>query len=162
MFSIGDKVVYPMHGAGVIEGIETKIIGGQPRDYYNVSLLGGNIRISLPVSNTGNIRLRSIVSEEKAEELLRYFLELEIDTNAPWGKRFKENNEQLKTGIPEKAAEVVKTLMIRDRMVGLSTGDRQMMVNAKNIFCSELAISLKSSQEEILEKLQEIIENTLG
>ena len=122
MFSIGDKVVYPMHGAGVIEGIEAKIIGGQSRDYYNVSLLGGNIRLSLPVSNAGNIRLRTIVSAEKATDLLRYFTELEIDSNAPWGKRFKENSEMLKTGIPERAAEVVKTLMLRDRTVGLSTG----------------------------------------
>ncbi len=162
MFSIGDKVVYPMHGAGVIEGIEAKIIGGQSRDYYNVSLLGGNIRLSLPVSNAGNIRLRTIVSAEKATDLLCYFTELEIDSNAPWGKRFKENSEMLKTGIPERAAEVVKTLMLRDRTVGLSTGDRQMMVNAKNIFCSELAMAMQMEQDAILAELQKIIDHTLG
>ncbi len=162
MFSVGDKVVYPMHGAGVIESIETKSIGGQPRDYYNVKIMGGSIRLALPVSNAGNIRLRGIISSEEAERLLRYFSDLAVDASAPWGKRYKENNEQLKTGIPEKMAEVVKTLMLRDKTVGLSTGDRQMMVNAKNIFCSELAMALNWSNEEILAKLQEMIDHTLG
>ena len=162
MFKIGAEVVYPMHGAGVVESIEAKIIGGQSRDYYNVSLLDGHIRLALPVVNNGHIQLRSIVSGEKARELLNYFFDLEIDTNAPWGKRFKENSEDLKTGVPEKAAEVVKSLMLRERMVGLSTGDRQMLVNAKNIFCSELAMALKVEIEEILEQLQENIDKTVG
>ena len=162
MFSIGDKVVYPMHGAGVIENLETKIIGGQPRDYYNISLLGGNIRLAIPVSNTGNIRLRPIVSAEEAEQILAYFSDIVIDVTAPWGKRFKENNEYLKSGMPEKVAEVVKILMLRDKNVGLSTGDRMMMVNAKNIMCSELAMALNLSHEDILAKLQEVIDHTLG
>ena len=162
MFNVGDRVVYPMHGAGFIEGIVLQTIGGQPKEYYDICIHGGKIRLKLPVANAGAIGLRSVIEQPQATELLEYFRNLEIDVSMPWGKRYKENMERLKTGDAREVAEVVKTLMLRDRMVGLSTGDRQVMVMAKNIFCSELSLALELEISQLQNNLQEIIDETIG
>ena len=162
MFKVGDRVVYPMHGAGFVEGIVQQTIGGQIKDYYEIHIHGGNIRLKLPVDNVGAIRLRSVMDQGEAQETLAYFETLEIDQSAPWGKRYKENMEHLKTGDPKEVVGVVKALMLRDKAVGLSTGDRQVMVLSKNILCSELSLSLEREMTDLFKNLQEIIDHTLG
>ncbi|MBQ4052141.1 MAG: hypothetical protein IJD09_00615 [Clostridia bacterium] len=158
MFKIGDRIVYPMHGAGYIEGTELQTVGGIQREYYTIHILGSNIRLKLPVASTGNIRLRSVIDEPQALEVLEHFKGFQIDPELPWGKRYKENVDRLKTGIPRETAEVVKTLMLRDRTVGLSIGDRQVMLTAKNVFSAELALALERSHDEMRQLLNEIVE----
>lgn len=162
MYKVGDRVVYPMHGAGFIEGVVLQTIGGQPKEYYDIRIHGGNIRLKLPVVSIGSISLRAVIGKEEAAEVLDYFDALEIDVNAPWGKRYKENMEQLKTGDPKLVAEVIKALMVRDKTVGLSTGDRQVMVLAKNILCSELSLALGMQISEVQAHLQNVIDKSLG
>jgi CarD family transcriptional regulator len=162
MFKVSDRIVHPMHGAGIIEGIELQTVGGMQREYYDVSLLGGKIRLKFPVENSGVVRLRGLIDQGRAEDVLHQFETLEIDMNGPWSKRYKENMDRIKKGEPEEVVEVVKTLMLRDKLVGLSTGDRQVMVMAKNILCSELAMVLNSDLEEIFKELQKIIEKEVG
>lgn len=162
MFKIGDQIVHPMHGAGFVEGIEMQVVGGVQREYYAISLLGGKIRLKFPVENSGTIRLRSLVDAKQAQELMHYFNTLEVDMSGPWSKRYKENIDRVKKGEPEQVIEVIKTLMLRDKMVGLSTGDRQMMVMAKNILCSELAMVMNSDIDTIFGKLQDAIKNEMG
>ncbi len=162
MFKIGDQIVHPMHGAGFVEGIEMQVVGGVQREYYAISLLGGKIRLKFPVENSGTIRLRSLVDAKQAQELMHYFNTLEVDMSGPWSKRYKENIDRVKKGEPEQVIEVIKTLMLRDKMVGLSTGDRQMMVMAKNILCSELAMVMNSDIDTIFGKLQDAIINEMG
>ncbi|MBQ6823343.1 MAG: CarD family transcriptional regulator [Clostridia bacterium] len=160
MYHVGDRVVYPMHGAGFIEGTVTQTIGGQQREYYDIRIHGGNIRLKLPVD--GPIRLRAVMNSEEAEQVLHHFHALEIDVNAPWGKRYRENMDRLKVGTPEDVAEVVKTLMLRDKNPGLSTGDRQVMVTAKNILCSELSLALEKEIKDIQKLLQDSVDEYLG
>ena len=162
MFNIGDRVVYPMHGAGFIEGIVLQTVGGQQKEYYDIRIHGGSIRLKLPVQNVGAIRLREVMDQTKAQQVLEYFKGLEVDLSAPWGKRYKENMDRLKTGVPEEVAEVVKTLMLRDKAVGLSTGDRQVMVLARNILCSELSLALDMEIEDLQKELQNVIEEMIG
>lgn len=162
MFKIGDQIVHPMHGAGFIEGVEMQTVGGVQREYYNISLLGGKIRLKFPVENSGIVRLRPLVDAKRAQELMHHFNTLQIDMSGPWSKRYKENIDRIKKGDPEEVVEVIKTLMLRDKMVGLSTGDRQMMVMAKNILCSELAMVMESDIETIFGKLQDATKNEMG
>ncbi|MBQ9952801.1 MAG: CarD family transcriptional regulator [Clostridia bacterium] len=162
MFKIGDQVVHPMHGAGFIEGVEMQTVGGVQREYYNISLLGGKIRLKFPVENSGIVRLRPLVDVKRAQELMHHFNTLQIDMSGPWSKRYKENIDRIKKGDPEEVVEVIKTLMLRDKMVGLSTGDRQMMVMAKNILCSELAMVMQSDVETIFSELQDAIKIEMG
>lgn len=158
MFNVGDRVVYPMHGAGFIEGIVQQMVGGQLRDYFDIRIHGGTIRLKLPVQNVNVVHLRAVMTAAEAQKTLDYFEGLEIDQSAPWGKRYKENLEHLKTGDPKEVVGVVKALMLRDKAVGLSTGDRQVMVMARNILCSELSLSLDTEIEVLQKKLQEMIE----
>lgn len=162
MFKISDRIVHPMHGAGVIEGIELQTIAGVQREYYAVSLLDGKIRLKFPVENSGVVRLRSLVDQQRAARVLHRFETLEIDMSGPWSKRYKENMDRIKKGEPEEVVEVVKTLMLRDKLVGLSTGDRQVLVMAKNILCSELSMVLDMDIDAVFKKLQKIIENEVG
>ena len=158
MFNVGDRVVYPMHGAGFIEGIVQQMVGGQLRDYFDIRIHGGTIRLKLPVQNVNVVHLRAVMTAAEAQKTLDYFESLEIDQSAPWGKRYKENLEHLKTGDPKEVVGVVKALMLRDKAVGLSTGDRQVMVMARNILCSELSLALDTEIELLQKKLQEMIE----
>lgn len=156
MYKIGDRIFYPMHGAGIIENIEPKMIAGQMREYYIVKLLCGNISVMVP-TNSLKISLRNIIDPKQAAEILAYFKDCKIDRNTPWGKRYKENLERLKSGDPFEAVSVIKSLMLREKEVGLSTGDRQILVLAKNILCSELSIALESEISDLQNNLQEII-----
>ncbi|MBQ8893016.1 MAG: CarD family transcriptional regulator [Clostridia bacterium] len=160
MFNVGDRVVYPMHGAGFIEGTVKQTIGGQQKEYYDIRIHGGNIRLKLPVD--GPVRLRNVMDRDQAQHVLEYFRALEIDMSAPWGKRYKENMERLKVGTPEDVAGVVKALMLRDKNPGLSTGDRQVMVTAKNILCSELSLALDLEVKEVQNKLQDAVNEMIG
>lgn len=162
MFKIGDQIVHPMHGAGFIEGKEQQTVGGVLREYYNISLLGGKIRLKFPAENSGTVRLRELIDLERAKAVLKHFDVLQIDMSSPWNKRYKENMERLKKGAPEDVVEVLKTLMLRDKMVGLSIGDRQVMVMAKNILCSELAFVMEVEIEEIFKVLQNTIDKEVG
>ncbi len=157
MYKIGDRVFYPMHGAGYIENIEIKTVGGQAREYYAVKIICGNILLMLPVEG-GKIQLRDIISKEEAQKILLYFEDCSIDTEGSWGRRYKENMEKLKLGIPKDTVDVVKALMIRDKNVGLSTGDRQVMVMAKNILCSELSFALEREIPDLQKELQNMVD----
>lgn len=157
MYKIGDRVFYPMHGAGIIEDILVKNIGGQDREYYAVKVVCGNILLMLPISGS-KIQLRDIICESDAMDVLDYFEQYKIENNCSWGRRYKENMEQLKSGDPRDTAQVVKALMIRDKEVGLSTGDRQVMVLSKNILCSELSFSLGREIKDLQKELQIIID----
>ena len=160
MFNIGDRIVYPMHGAGFVEDLVTQVIGGKPREYYDIRIYGGNIRLKLPVD--GPVQLRNVMDRAAGEELLAYFSAVEIDMTAPWGKRYKENMDRLKQGTPQDVAEVVKALMLRDKNPGLSTGDRQVMVTAKNILCTELAMALELEIKDVQLRLQKVIDESMG
>ena len=161
MYAIGDKIVYPMHGTGYIEKIETRNIGGKNIDYYVIHILNGNIKLCLPTCSKSDIQLRPIASPEQAKAVLKKFEEQEIDPNLTWNKRYQKNMERLKLGDLENVAQVVKELMVRDISHGLSTGDRKMLILARGIFVKELSIILGIDENELTERLSDIIHQKL-
>ena len=162
MFKVGEKIIYPLHGAGEIDQIVRREVGGVEQEYYDITLQEGLIRVSLPVSNAGKMRIRRIIGKKEAGSVLEHFKEYRADCSIPWNKRYKENLEVLKTGDSYKTAEVVKLLMLRDRSVGLSTGDRQTMIVARNLLAGELSLSLCCTKKELLEEFQQIVESEFG
>ena len=155
MFEIGDKVVYPMHGAGIIQTIEKRTILGSTREYYVMKIPFGDMKVMIPVDNTEEIGVRTIVTEEKIKEVLRA-LRLEI-TSMPdnWNKRYRENMTKLKSGDIMQVTEVVRNLMLSEREKGLSTGERKMLLNAKQILISEIVlvreIDIKEAESQVEE-----------
>jgi CarD family transcriptional regulator len=157
MFQIGDKVVYPMHGAGIIEGVEEKEILGETRKYYVLRLPLKNMKVLLPVDNIDQLGLRNIISEDQVKGV---FGVLEEDLSAMpqnWNRRYRSNMEKVKSGDIYEVADVVRNLMLMDREKGLSTGERKMLTNSKQILVSELCLANDSTEKEILKLIDDAL-----
>ncbi len=152
-FRVGDRIAHPMHGAGVIDGIVTKRVGGKDRDYYVLKLPAGDMLVMVPVDNCADIGVRPIVCAEEAEKIIGAIPGIEVEMTANWNKRYRENMLKIKSGDLMEVASVVKGLMLRDRERGLSTGERKMLHSAKQILISELVLSESSSYEEVEARL---------
>lgn len=149
MFHIGDKIVYPMHGAGEIVDIEEKEILGEMHKYYIMKLPVGNMKVMLPTNNAENIGIRGIVDEDTANSAIDRFINCGEEGNTNWNQRYRENIEKIKSGNLLEVAEVAKTLLLRDKKKSLSNAERKMMTNAKNILISELVLVKHKTYDEI-------------
>lgn len=159
MFNIGDKIAYPMHGAGVIEGVEKKCILGEEHKYYVLKLAMGDVKIMLPTVSIETSGVRDIVSPQEADEVIEKFKEyVEDEDSNNWNKRYRDNVEKLKNGHLEDVAYVAKTLIMRDRKKSLSNAERKMLGNARSILISELVLSKGSTYEEIESILMDSID----
>ena len=150
MYNIGDKIVYPMHGAGVIEAIEEKEILGEKQKYYIMKMPIGDMKVMIPISNINDIGIRGVINQKEAEGVIQILKSGKTDMSTNWNKRYRENMERIKSGSIYEVADVVKNLMYRDKEKGLSTGERKMLNNAKQILISELVLA-KNSKQEIIE-----------
>jgi len=149
MFAVGDKIVYPMHGAGIIESIEEKEILGCRQSYYVVKMPIGDMKVMIPTNNVEDIGIREVINEQEVERVLDVFKEKNINVTNNWNKRYRENLMKIKSGNIFEVAEVVKTLMLRERKKGLSTGERKMLNYAKQILISELVLAKGIEQNEM-------------
>ena len=140
MFTIGDKIVYPMHGAGIIEEIEEKKILGEIRKYYILNVPCGEMKIMIPVDSSKEIGIRAIVSDEELAQAIDILREKSSEMSANWNRRYRENMEKLKTGDVLEVAEVIRNLMRTDREKKLSTGEKKMLTNARQILSSEIIL----------------------
>lgn len=149
MYNVGDKIVYPMHGAGVIESIEEKEILGQRQSYYVVKMPIGDMKVMIPTQNIGEIGVREVIGGKEAEKVFAVFREHCSNTTNNWSKRYRENMTKIKSGDIFEVANVVSSLMQREKEKGLSTGERKMLNSAKQILISELVLAKDMSQNEI-------------
>ncbi|MCL1867155.1 MAG: CarD family transcriptional regulator [Oscillospiraceae bacterium] len=140
MFTIGDKIVYPMHGAGIIEEIEEKKILGEIRKYYILNVPCGDMKIMIPVDSSREIGIRAIVSDEELAQAMDILRDKSSEMSSNWNRRYRENMEKLKTGDVLEVAEVVRNLMRTDREKKLSTGEKKMLTNARQILSSEIIL----------------------
>ena len=148
MFKVGDYIVYPMYGAGIITEIVEKDFLGEMRTYYNVSLPYCRMEASVPVDNTEKLGVRSIIDPSRIEEVIA---ELRKDTepmNPNWNKRYRENTERMQTGDILEVAAVVRNLVRTDRLKPLSTGEKKLLSTAKQILESELIYAGGYTMEE--------------
>ena len=153
MFSIGDLVVHPMHGAGIIDDIVQEKIAGVLKEYYVFKMPVGGLVLKIPVANSGVIGIRAVISQGEAESLLRAIPALPVESNNNWNKRYQENLTRLKSGDLYEVALVVKALMHRESQRGLSTGERKMLHNARQIMLSEIVLVEQCGYQEIESRL---------
>lgn len=149
MFNIGDKIVYPMHGAGIIEEIEKKKILGEVREYYILKVPCGDMKIMIPIDSSDAIGIRSIVPAEKISSVIDLLRQESSEMSGNWNRRYRENMEKLKSGDICSVAEVVRNLIRADRIKKLSTGEKKMLSNAKQILISELILAGEISHDEV-------------
>jgi CarD family transcriptional regulator len=158
MFKIGDKVVYPMHGAGVIEAIEKKEILGDERDFYVLKLPIKNMKVMLPIENAENLGVRNIVDSTVLSQVMTVLAEDKGSMPDNWNRRYRSNLEKVKTGDIFEVAKVVRNLEILDREKGLSTGERKMLSNSKQILVSELILARDIQEDEAVS----LVNTTIG
>ena len=138
MFDVGDKVVYPHHGAGTVIKKEKREILGQTREYLTIQILHNDMTVNVPVENAEKVGLRTVIDEDLVNQVLKALTGGSTEIPKNWNRRFKHNRDKMKTGDIFELAEVVKNLSLRDHEKGLSTGEKQMFVKAKKILASEL------------------------
>lgn len=149
MFSVGDKIVYPMHGAGVIESIEEKEILGQKQDYYVMKMPVGDMKVMIPTQSVKEIGIREVIGSCDVDKVYQILQDHSVNVTNNWNQRYRENMTKIKSGNIYEVADVVRILMKRDKEKGLSTGERKMLNSARQILVSELVLAEDASQAEI-------------
>lgn len=157
MFQVGDKIVHPMHGAGVIDSIVTKKVNGVVREYYIMKLPMGGMLVMIPTQNSEEIGVRPIIGPDEADRVIAAIPDIEVDMTANWNQRYRENMLRLKSGDLTEVARVVKGLVQRDGSRGLSNGERKMLHSAKQILISELVLSQCCSYEEMEDRINKAL-----
>ena len=153
MFCVGDMIAHPMHGAGVIDSIEEKKLNGCSRLYYVLKIPTGGMVLMIPTESTEQIGVRPIVDSDAADALMASIPQIVVEMTSNWNRRYRENMQRLKSGDLLEVAHVVKGLMARELEKGLSTGERKMLISAKQILISELVLSKKLAYEEVETRL---------
>ncbi|MBO4293574.1 MAG: CarD family transcriptional regulator [Clostridia bacterium] len=157
MFNVGDKIVYPMHGAGVIDAIEEKDILGEKQAYY-ILKMPGEVKVMVPTAKADEVGVRNIIDKESADKVFGILEQDETDMEKNWNKRYRDNMEKMKSGDIYEIADIVRNLSFKQKEKGLSTGEKKMLNNAKQILVSELVLAEHSSQDEV----ERLIENKIN
>jgi len=142
MFSIGDKVVYPMQGAGIIEKIESQHILGEDREYFVLRSPYSDMKIMVPVMTCAQTGVRAVIGAEDISAVIEVLKEPSTEMNSNWNRRYRENMDRLKTGDAREVAGVVRNLLRIERVKSLSAGEKKMLTNARRILASEFVMVL--------------------
>ena len=150
MYNVGDKVVYPMHGAGVIDAIEEKEILGEKQSYY-ILKMPGEVKVMVPILTAEEHGIRNVIDKAEAEKVINVLEQDETEMEKNWNKRYRENMDKMKSGNIYEIADVVRNLSFKQKEKGLSTGEKKMLYNAKQILVSELVLAEHATQDEVEE-----------
>ena len=159
MFDVGDKVVYPHHGAGTVVSKDVKVVLGQEREYLTIKILHNDMTVNVPTDNAEKVGLRWVIDQEMVEIVHKVLLGGSTEMPKNWNRRFKHNRDKMKTGDILELAEVVRNLALRDHEKGLSTGEKQMYVKAKKILASELMYAKDMDEETADQYLDDLLES---
>lgn len=154
MFQIGDNIVYPMYGAGIITDIVDKEVLGESRSYYCVSLPYSKMEVQVPVDSCEKLGVREIIDQSRIAEVLKVLEDETEPMSSNWNKRFRDNTEKLRTGDILVVASVVRNLTRNDRTKPLSTGEKKLLANAKQILISELVYACGYTAEDADEMVE--------
>jgi CarD family transcriptional regulator len=156
-FKVGDKVVYPHHGAAVIEKRETKVAFGEKKEYLVLRLAYGDLTLMVPSDNTEEVGLREVINDEEVEEVFAVLRKKDVRMPTNWSRRYKNHFEKLKSGDIYQVAEVVRNLSNRDKDKGLSAGEKRMLNRARQILVSELTFAIGVDENEAEKTLDEAL-----
>ena len=157
MYQVGDKVVYPHHGAGTVVKKEAREVLGTKREYLTIKILHNEMTVQVPCENAEAVGLRRVIGEKEVGVVVKALTGVSTEMPKNWNRRFKHNRDKMKTGDILELAEVVRNLALRDREKGLSTGEKQMFVKAKKILASELMYAKDMDEETCADWLEEVL-----
>ena len=161
-FEVGDNVVYPHHGAGVVVKRETKDLLGESRDYLTIQILHNRMTVMVPCENTHTAGLRRVIDAEQVKKVIGVLTDNVSEMPKSWTRRFKHNQEKIKTGDVNELAEVIRNLASRECQKGLSAGEKQMYTRAKRILASEFMYALDKDEDSAEPYLDELLQERFG
>lgn len=156
-FSVGDTVVYPHHGAALIESIEQRLIKGEAREYLVLRVAQGDLTVRVPAANVDLVGVRDVVNQEGLDRVFGVLRQPYTEEPTNWSRRYKANLEKLASGDVIKVAEVVRDLWRREKDRGLSAGEKRMLSKARQILVSELALAEKTNEDKAEALLDEVL-----
>ncbi|MBO5143355.1 MAG: CarD family transcriptional regulator [Clostridia bacterium] len=162
MFKVGDKIVYPMHGAGTIESIEEKEVLGETQKYYVMKMPVGDIKVMIPTKNAEMIGVRDVIGNETAQGVLDVLSKNTTITTSNWNKRYRDNMEKMKSGDIYEVAEVVRSLTFKQKEKGLATGEKKMLLNARQILVSELVLAEATDKDNVEKMINDKIDESFS
>jgi len=159
MFKVGDLAVYPAHGVGCIESIETREISGEKKDFYIMKILDNNMIIMIPIDNVTSVGLRDIINEEEVSRVYEIMKQRDIPAdNQTWNRRYREYMEKIKTGSVYEVAEVLRDLYLLKVDKDLSFGERKMLDTAQGLLLRELSIAKETDEKAIMSDINAIFD----
>ena len=164
-YKVGEVVVYPHHGAAVIEDIETREMGGETLEYLVLHINQSDLVVRVPIKNADNVGVRDVVGKEGLEKVFSVLRDEDVEEAGNWSRRYKANQERLASGDINKVAEVVRDLWRRDQDRGLSAGEKRMLGKARTILVGELALAKpvdEAKADEMEAGIKEIIERQVA
>jgi CarD family transcriptional regulator len=156
MFAIGDKVVYPVHGAGVIQAIEQREILGQQHDYYVLHIPFGDMTLLVPVEMVNKLGMREVIPKERVEEIFDILRSQPDEFDDNWNRRYRHHMDKIKSGDIVDVAQVVRNLMSRNLIKGLSTGEKKLLDQARQILVSELMLAEETSENSVMDAIEQV------
>jgi len=159
-FHIGDRVVYPNHGVGVIEQIGSRTLGAQPEKYYLLHIKSSNLKVTVPFHSVEAVGLRPVVKNGEIKKILDFLSDGESASAADWKDRFKENSDRMRTGSLMEVAAVLKSLLVLKESKNLSFREKKMLERARYLLVSELALARNCEETHIETLLSETLSKT--
>lgn len=156
-FAVGETVVYPHHGAALIEDISTRTIRGEEKVYLHLRVAQGDLTIQVPAENVDLVGVRDVVGSEGLEKVFEVLRAPYTEEPTNWSRRYKANVEKIASGDIIKVSEVVRDLSRRDSDRGLSAGEKRMLSKARQILVSELALAEKTEEDKAEARLDEVL-----
>jgi len=160
-FEVGETVVYPHHGAALIEAIETRTIKGEDRLYLVLKVAQGDLTVRVPADNVENVGVRDVVGQEGLDKVFDLLRAPHTEEPTNWSRRYKANLEKIASGDVNKVTEVVRDLWRRERERGLSAGEKRMLAKAKQILVSEVALAEKTNEDKAEALIDEVLTGAL-
>lgn len=159
MFKVGERIVYPQHGAGVIEKKEKRVVLGDEVEYLTIRILSDDLVVRIPVDRVGELGLRRVMDKKGADAVLAVLAEDVSEEGGSWSRRFRMNKDKIRSGDVKEIAEVIRDLSLRDSERPLSSGERQLLAQAKRILSSELRWVLDKDEDETNQHLDKLLED---
>lgn len=156
-YEVGDTVVYPHHGAAVVERKESREVAGETNEYLVLRLTYGDLTLMVPADKTEEVGIRNVVSSKEVDEVMEVLGRRDGTMPTNWSRRFKANYEKLRSGDIFEVAEVVRNLALREQEKGLSAGEKRMLTKSRQILVSELSAAIKKTDEQTEELLDELL-----
>ena len=156
-FGIGDKVVYPNHGVGIIEQISSRTMGSTVERFYLLRIKSSSLKVMVPFHNVASVGLRRVVKNGEIQKILEYLTDGKCENHSDWKYRFKENSDKMRTGCLMEVAAVLKSLLQLGQQKPLSFREKKMLERARYLLVSELAMARNWEENEVEDELRRVL-----